>query len=145
MTEGRWHWLAETRKLQIEAFGKDPAQLRGDELADFVIWNHTALVDEMSEFLGEVRWKPWAKGDRGLADRHKAIGELIDAAHFLANLAVAMGATDDEWEQRYEAKMEINRQRQRDGYDNKNKCPVCRRALDDPGVTCTALTCAATI
>ena len=136
-----WQWLTETRKLQIEAYKNDPATLTGEELANFILWNHVALVDEMSEFLGEVQWKPWAK-PRGGVNRDAAIGELIDVAHFLANLAVAMGCTDEEWVRRYKAKMEINAKRQRDGYDNKNKCQTCRRALDDVAVTCTPEKCA---
>ena len=135
-----WEWLEETRKLQESAYGVDPSTLSGEALADFVLWNHVALVDEMSEFLGEIQWKPWAK-PRGGKNRDAAISELIDAAHFLANLAVAMGCTDDEWIQKYKAKMEINAKRQRDGYDNKNKCQKCRRALDDVAVKCTPEKC----
>jgi len=135
-----WNWLEETRKLQISAYGADPSELEGGALADFVIWNNVALADEMSEFLGEIQWKPWSK-IRGGANRDAAIGELIDAAHFLANLAVAMGCTDEEWIARYKAKMEVNAKRQRDGYDNTNKCPKCRRALDDTAVKCTLERC----
>ena len=135
-----WNWLEETRKLQISAYGADPGALEGEALADFILWNHTALVDEMSEFLGEVQWKPWAK-PRGGANKDAAIGELIDVAHFLANLAVAMGCTDEEWVSRYKAKMEINRTRQLNGYDNANKCKKCRRALDDVAVKCTTEKC----
>jgi len=140
MSRWRAGWLADTRCLQIEAYGKDPAFLEGDELADFVIWNHTALVDEMSEFLGEVQWKPWSKV-RGGVNYDAAIGELIDVAHFLANLAVAMGCDDEEWEERYVAKMQLNAARQSAGYDNSNKCPKCKRALDDTSVRCTMTQC----
>ena len=135
-----WEWLKRTRELQIAAYGTDPASLSSESLADYVIWNHTALIDELSEFLGEVQWKPWAK-PRGDANRDAAIGELIDVAHFLGNLAVAMGCTDEEWERRYKAKMELNAARQRDGYDNSNKCLKCKRALDDTAVKCTAERC----
>lgn len=135
-----WKWLEATRELQISAYGTDPGTLEGDALADFVIWNNVALADEMAEFMGEIQWKPWAK-PRGGANRDAAIGELIDVAHFLANLAVAMGCTDLEWEARYRAKMEINAARQRKGYDNQNKCPKCRRALDDVAVKCTPERC----
>jgi len=137
-----WKWLEETRKLQTQSFGKDPSTLEGDELAEFVIWNHTALIDEMSEFLGEIKWKPWVSSGRGTTNRDAAIGELVDVAHFLANLAVAMGCTDEEWISRYQAKMAVNAARQRDGYTGENKCPVCRRALDDAAVLCTAERCA---
>ena len=135
-----WSWLEETRILQIDAYDADPALLKGDELADFVVWNHTALIDELSEFLAEVQWKPWSKV-RGGVNRDAAIGELIDVAHFLANLAVAMGCTDEEWEYRYKEKMALNAKRQRDGYDNSNKCKQCKRALDDTSVTCTTTRC----
>jgi dUTPase len=135
-----WKWLEETRRLQISAYGKDPSELTEDELADFVIWNHTALVDELSEFLQEVNWKPWSK-IRGHKNRSAAIGELVDAAHFLANLAVAMGCTDEEWEERYKSKMALNAKRQADGYDNTNKCRECGRALDDVAVSCTTERC----
>ena len=69
------------------------------------------------------------------------LGELIDVAHFLANLAVAMGCSDEEWETRYRGKMSLNAARQRDGYDNSNKCSNCRRALDDAAVRCTTERC----
>ena len=135
-----WNWLEETRKLQIASYGADPSFLEDAALADFVIWNCVALSDEVSEFLGEVQWKPWAK-TRGGVNRDAAIGELVDVAHFLANLAVAMGCTDEEWERRYRAKMELNAKRQRDGYNNENKCQVCKRALDDIAVKCTKDAC----
>lgn len=135
-----WKWLEATRELQISAYGVDPQALEGNELADYAIWNVVALSDEMSEFLGEIQWKPWSKV-RGGVNRDAAIGELIDAAHFLANLAVAIGCTDEEWISRYQKKMDLNAKRQRDGYDNSNKCKKCGRALDDTAVTCTTDTC----
>lgn len=36
--------------------------------------------------------------------------------HFLANILVAIGVTDDELEGAYREKQAVNRQRQRDGY-----------------------------
>lgn len=36
--------------------------------------------------------------------------------HFLANILVAIGVTDDEFESAYRAKQSVNRQRQRDRY-----------------------------
>ncbi len=133
-------WLAETRALQVHSYGQDPATLQDDEFANFVIWNHAAAVDELCEFLGETRWKPWIT-IRGRGDDEAAIGELIDVAHFIANLAVAMGCDDETWERRYREKMEINRTRQRAGYDGTNKCSRCGRALDDPAVKCTTTMC----
>lgn len=108
-----WRWLAETEKLQREAYGQDPGELMGPELADFIIWNHTALVKEAGEALDEVAWKPWASsGYRGRMNRERYLDELVDVGHFLGNLAVAARCTDEEWEQRYITKMSLNRQRQ---------------------------------
>lgn len=36
--------------------------------------------------------------------------------HFLANILIAVGVTDDEFERAYQAKQSVNRARQRDGY-----------------------------
>jgi hypothetical protein len=135
-----WNWLEETLDLQRTAFKIDPPALEGDEFADYVIWNHTAAVAELTEFLEENNWKPWSS-IRGRGDRDAAIGELIDVQHFIANLLVALDCTDEEYEVRYQMKMQVNRNRQKDGYDGQNKCPRCRRALDDAGVLCTPTNC----
>lgn len=132
-----WRWLASTYDLQKEAFGKDfEADFDPDEFADAIVMNHSALVVELSEFMGEVGWKDWST-PRGWVNRDNAIGELVDAAHFLANILVRLGVTDDEWEKRYRWKQDVNRTRQRSGYDTRvGKCPRCGRAYDDPGVEC---------
>lgn len=103
--------------------------------------NYTALVVELSEFLGEVGWKDWAT-PRGWVNREAAVGELVDVGHFLANILCALGVTDEEWQARYQDKQEVNRQRQRDGYDGvTGKCARCRRSFDDSGVSCTPDAC----
>lgn len=132
-----WRWLSSTRRLQEETYGVDfDAPRDPDAFADAVVMNHSALVVELSEFMGEVGWKDWAT-PRGWVNRDAAVGELVDAAHFLANILVRLDVTDDEWEQRYRAKQEVNRRRQRSGYDGvSGKCPRCKRSYDDPGVTC---------
>lgn len=133
-----WRWLESTRRLQEEAYGVDFTALAAnpDEVADSIVMNHTALIVELSEFLGEVGWKDWSV-PRGWINRDAALGELVDAAHFLANILVRLGVTDDEWERRYRAKQDVNRARQRVGYDTREgKCPACKRAYDDAGVEC---------
>jgi hypothetical protein len=134
-----WRWLESTRRLQEESFGVDYARFAKEapnpELADYLTWNVTALVAELGEFLQEVGWKPWTTR-RGWVYRERAVKELVDVAHFLANLICALGVTDDEWEQRYRLKQEVNAQRQAHGYDGvTGKCEGCKRALDDDGVT----------
>jgi hypothetical protein len=138
VTEPRWRWLDSTRKLQENAYGVDFADYRRnpDDLADSIVMNHSALIVELSEFMNEVGWKDWS-APRGWVNRDAAVGELVDAAHFLANLLVRLEVTDEEWEQRYQAKQAINLARQTRGYDTRNgKCPRCKRAYDDPGVQC---------
>jgi dimeric dUTPase (all-alpha-NTP-PPase superfamily) len=136
-----WNWLASTRALQEEAFGRNFENQDPDELADAIVMNHSALIVELSEFMQEVGWKDWAT-PRGWVNRDAAVGELVDAAHFLANLLVRLGVTDAEWEERYRGKQEINRQRQRSGYTGRHeKCPSCGRAFDDIGVTCSPSEC----
>lgn len=130
-----WKWLESTKKLQEEAFGLDYSKLKGDKLADYFVMNHTALVTELTEFMQEVGWKDWAQ-PRGWVNRDNAIKELVDAAHFLSNLACAIGVTDSEWEQAYQAKQALNRERQVKGYDGiTGKCPGCKRSYDD-GIPC---------
>lgn len=136
-----WNWLESTANLQAESFGIDVTSIKGEDFAEYAIWNTLAAIDELTEFLGEVKWKPWVSSGRGSANRDAAVGELIDVSHFIANLAVALGCTDDEWVLRYQEKQEINRQRQRDGYTGLNKCSQCKRALDDPSVSCTSTVC----
>lgn len=131
-----WRWLESTRELQEQAFGKnftDP--IDPDDLADAIVMNHSALVVELGEFMNEVGWKNWAT-PRGWVNREAAVGELVDAAHFLANILLRLNVTDDEWELRYRQKQEINRQRQANGYTGRHKCPGCHRAYDDVGVEC---------
>lgn len=129
----RWRWLASTRTLQSTAYGQTMPK-EGEELADWVVMNHTALVKEVGEALDEVGWKPWAT-NRGWVNREAFIKELVDVGHFLANLLVAVGCTDAEWESLYRAKQEVNLRRQEQGYDGvAGKCHFCHRALDDLGV-----------
>lgn len=122
-------WLAETRKLQIESFGTDPAALEGDELLAYLFVQTFAASDEMHESAQEFSWKPWSS--KKFLNRKEYIKELVDALHFIANGLVAVKCTDQELDELYQAKMEVNRQRQAAGYKNDYKCSECKRALDD--------------
>lgn len=131
----RWKWLESTRQLQEEFYGAI-YPIQGEALADYVVMNHSALVAEATELLSEFGWKAWVK-DRGWVNRENALKEAVDVAHFLGNILSAIGVTDQEWEDAYRAKQEVNRQRQRDGYDGINgKCQMCKRSFDD-GIECT--------
>lgn len=135
-TDKPWKWLKTSRELQIQSYGTDPGELSGDELANYWSNMHTALVDELSEFLAETNWKPWSNERGVIKDRDAAVGELIDAGHFLANLLLTLRVTDEEYERRYQQKQAKNRARQAlaGGYNNDAmKCPNCRRELDAEG------------
>lgn len=143
MEEPTWDWLRSTYRLQSEHFGvplaEDGSGIRegdGETLANYVTWNATALNVELGEALTEVGWKPWSE-PRGWVNRDKFVGELVDVGHFLANLLVAVGVTDEEWASRYQQKQQVNRERQARGYDTRvEKCPACGRAYDDDATLC---------
>jgi hypothetical protein len=123
-------WLEETRKLQIESFGTDPTQLTGAERDLYLAINNLAARDELSEALGEHSWKPWSK-TKGQLNRREYIKEHVDGLHFYANMLLAVQCTDEELNELYLEKMQVNRDRQAAGYENENKCSICKRALDD--------------
>lgn len=123
-------WLKETRQLQIDSYGTDPGDLTGQDRDYYLLWNNLAARDELSEALGEHSWKPWSK-TKGELNKREFIKEQIDVLHFVANMLLAAGCTDEELDALYSEKMSVNRNRQTNGYDNKHKCKDCRRALDD--------------
>jgi hypothetical protein len=55
---------------------------------------------------------------------------------------LAARATGNEITTGYYAKRNKNAARQVNGYSGKDKCPSCRRALDDEHVLCTPTVCA---
>ena len=129
--------------LQTHVYGKgvsprDFEEFYGNRTAiNFFTVQHVALVDELHEALGELGWKPWADSDH---INHDAIkGELVDAWHFFMNLCMIAQVSADDLIQGYIKKSGINEERQEAGYDGvSTKCPVCKRALDDEAVKCTA-------
>lgn len=115
-----------------------PYDMTPQQLAEFITWNHTALVVELSEMLGEVGWKPWASSRH--VNHPAAMKEMVDAWHFFLNILNALAAMADlsMWEMArqfdlyYQEKNAKNLQRQVDGYDGiTGKCPWCKRELSD--------------
>lgn len=140
-----WKWLESTKELQEKSFGFTLPLDEGDALADYVTWNHSALVQEAGEMLAEFGWKPWAV-NRGWVNRQLALKEAVDVGHFLANILAAIGVTDEEWEAAYQAKQQVNRDRMASGtYDGvSTKCPGCKRAYEDT-VACSGPTTKPTV
>jgi dimeric dUTPase (all-alpha-NTP-PPase superfamily) len=138
-TDTLQHLLDAQEDLQKRVYaGSSPAELLPEDVAgavEFIHWNVTALTDELHELLGETSWKPWAEGD--YINLTAAKSELIDALHFLLNLALVLNMDAEELTEKYFAKRKKNIDRQHAGYNGrKGKCPGCRRALDDDGVDC---------
>lgn len=126
--------------LQREAYGVDPEALSDELRANYIAVNVLALTDELHEALAEVGWKPWATSRH--VNREAFLCEMADALHFFINLCLAAGISAVELTAAYAAKETRNRARQQQGYDGVNdKCPQCRRALDDPATTCSQQGC----
>jgi dimeric dUTPase (all-alpha-NTP-PPase superfamily) len=73
------------------------------------------VVELAGEVPREFHWKYWSKADP-FVNRERVRDELVDVLHFVGNILVSIGVTDDELEEAYREKQEINRQRQLDRY-----------------------------
>lgn len=120
MTTRPWKWLESTRTLQREAYGLDLPLGDEEDAATFVKENALAGIVEFVELLNEVSWKFWAH-DAPFVNRARLLKEGVDVAHFLGNIMVQAGVTDEEWEHAYQTKQFENARRQREGYEVRNK------------------------
>jgi hypothetical protein len=111
-----WSWLASTVDLQREAYG---FEWKGDEppgeVAASLKENVLAAFAELGEVLREFHWKYWSHAEP-FVNREQVIDEVVDVKHFLANMLIAVGCDDEEFEAAYKQKQLVNRQRQRDKY-----------------------------
>jgi len=146
MTDDRLlNMLTAQAQLQREAYGLDVADIHYDARIRYIKDMVLAATDELHEALNEVSWKPWTSGDPTI-NEEAFFAELVDVVHFVMNLLLVAhaGWTPDrvaiELAARYTAKNRKNLRRQLDGYDGRNKCPGCRRALDDDAVLCRRYT-----
>jgi len=120
--------------LQVEKMGGHPYDFLQPLKIQFIKDMILALEDELHEAMGEVGWKPWATSRHINHDAYR--NELVDALHFFVNLCLVDGMDAQELFDRYVDKNAKNHKRQEDGYDGLNKCPGCKRALDDEAVKC---------
>jgi hypothetical protein len=114
--------------------GDKPNNIR--KLVEYMRWNMLAIDDELAEMRQAISWKPW-QHDEPYADREEIVKEAVDVLHFVANIIVAAGGTDEVLDRLYLEKMEKNKKRQLEGYLVKSKgvkCSLCYRAIDDVGV-----------
>jgi dUTPase len=128
----------EMARVNPEGPTQDPYLMDYEELAEYITWNHTALVIELGEAMNEVGWKPWA------TSRHinypEALHEMVDAWHFFMNIMLGMAAMAkvpvsdlaQEFQEYYRIKNAKNLERQKQGYDGvKTKCAYCHRDLNE--------------
>lgn len=131
-------WLRAQRAYQRETYGVDYDDFYdAGKLTEYVTTNLYAATLELAEAAQETPWKPWATVDKEAfweENRDRFVGELVDVLFFVANGLAAVGVVDRELNERYLAKMDVNRQRQAAGYDGTAKCTVCGRAFDDEHV-----------
>lgn len=134
-------WIKRTRDLQKNVYFINFDEMAGDKpqnirnLVEYMRWNMLAIDDELAEMRQAISWKPW-QHDQPYADREEVIKEAVDVLHFVANIIVAAGGTDEELDRFYLEKMEKNKKRQLEGYKVKDvgvKCELCARAIDDVG------------
>lgn len=112
MNSAEWQWLKSTLELQTKTYGYDFDRLSENEAkqADYIFWNVFAAQQELAESAVEFSWKPWAKDDP-FVNSERIIEEMVDVCHFVANILVALGVTDEEWALRYQQKQAKNRNR----------------------------------
>lgn len=129
------HMVTDQRDFQERV---DP-RFRGDitQRIAYVKDMYVALVQEAGEALNETTWKPWATAAVPAIHTLELMTELTDIWCFLCNmwLAVMPDATPEQVAEamfiNYHTKVQLNHRRQDEGYDGTNKCPVCKRALDE--------------
>ncbi len=73
------------------------------------------MVELAGEVPREFHWKYWSHTEP-FVNRSAVLEEIVDVMHFLANMLIAMGVTDGEFEEAYQAKQAINRARQEAKY-----------------------------
>jgi phosphoribosyl-ATP pyrophosphohydrolase len=120
-------------ELQRGAFGVDPSAFTLAQAVEYIDWNLTALVQEVSEARDEISWKNWAADYKTWINTDALVGEMVDVLHFYINVMLAAGVTPEHLLERYTAKRKVNIERQEAGYEHStDKCPTCGRAQDEP-------------
>jgi dimeric dUTPase (all-alpha-NTP-PPase superfamily) len=125
------------REFQEVTLGHGPLiDLNPKARGDYFRTQAFSLMVELVEASNEIAWKPWATSEHFNTKPYS--GEIIDALHFVINLALLADMSADELFEGYITKQRRNRERQQEGYDGvAGKCPGCRRSYDDAGVLCT--------
>jgi len=137
---GLIHMMAAQRDLQRK-MGYDIPNMTQTERIAYIHENATNVLAEIVEALGEVDWKSWVNTKN--IHEERCFGELRDAWQCLTNMMFAVLPNYDDvalanlLEAKLIEKHRVNIARIEAGYDGRtNKCPECKRALDDADVEC---------
>lgn len=88
---------------------------REEEITKNLMLYIQALQVELAEALQELNWKPWKKTKKSVSI-DKLHEELIDCAHFMLELLIISGMDAKQIFSSYNKKMDINLNRQKQGY-----------------------------
>jgi NTP pyrophosphatase (non-canonical NTP hydrolase) len=115
-------WLAETKFVQrtifnnvFPAFNPDDATSL-ERRRQMMEANLLGLLAEAGEVAQEFGWKSWKKSSVGTVNRDRALAELVDVMHFVANLLVILNVSGQELGEAYAEKLDENIRRQKEGY-----------------------------
>ena len=93
--------------------------LSEEEKTKWVLNYTRAMQQEIAELIDSVPWKWWAKYQE--FDEQNAKVEIVDLFHFLISLAQVMGMTPDDVYNAYVKKNQVNHNRQKSGYKDKDE------------------------
>jgi dimeric dUTPase (all-alpha-NTP-PPase superfamily) len=103
--------LQKTLQKRIEKIDKLPAVM-----PEKIPMQVTALIGEIGEILEEFQaWKAWRKNPPDY-DREKLLLEVVDAYHFIINIALYLGFDADDIYDSFTKKNKVNHNRQDDNY-----------------------------
>lgn len=125
--------LAKQLELQV-SHQTDPTAVPHNMRADWIAHMILAAISELNEALNEVGWKKWASSRHVNDDA--CFGELRDAWQFITNAMFTVYQVKPPelarlLEVALDEKLVKNHERVERGYTGNEKCPHCRRALDE--------------
>lgn len=126
-------------QLQVAMGNMHPSTRSPESQMEYVREMILAAVSELMEALDETGWRTWSSSNH--VNRDAYIGEIRDSLQFIMNALSLVECTAEELRDKLAEKHQVNWQRLANGYTGLNKCPECKRALDDPTTRCTTTLC----
>jgi dimeric dUTPase (all-alpha-NTP-PPase superfamily) len=108
--------LQEQLNLRI---GVNMETMNDEERAKWILNYVRAMQQELAELTDSVPWKWWARYQE--FDKQNAKVEIVDLFHFLISLAQVMGMSAQDVHEAYLKKNQVNHDRQKSGYTEKDE------------------------